>query len=91
MSEKLKNLIENYQFRFNAIEEEKKYYDNEENKDPINYKVRNNSKHEFGIEYEQIIPQEGEIRLLANRHRDCRYYSLGYFYFTKDLKYAKEK
>jgi hypothetical protein len=83
MSEKFKKFIQNYQFPVNAIEEEKKFYDVEENKDPINFKVRNNSKHEFGIEYEHVIPSEGEVRLLANRHRDCRYYSLGYFYLPR--------
>jgi hypothetical protein len=69
--------ILNYTFSVTGLNPDKKYYDVEENKDSINYKPRTNSKHEFGIEYEKIIPSEGEVRLLGNRHRDCRYYSLG--------------
>jgi hypothetical protein len=78
MSDQIKrHLLLNYHFSVTGLNPEKKYHDSEENKDPINYKPRKNSKHEFGIEYEKIIPAEGEVRLLGNRHRDCRYYSLG--------------
>jgi hypothetical protein len=80
MSDKAKqHVLLNYQFPTVGLNSEKKYYDTEENKDPINYKVRTKSAHEFGIEYEKILPSEGELRLLGNRHRDCRYYSLGIF------------
>ena len=34
-------------------------------------------KGEFGYTPEVLIPSEGEIRLLGNRHRQCRYYSIG--------------
>jgi hypothetical protein len=65
------------EYPLDALNTEKLFYDVEKNLDPINYKVKENSKHEFGIEYEKIIPSAGEIRLLGNRHRDCRYFSLG--------------
>ena len=42
--------------------------------DPINWRRKRGSKHEFGIEVERITPSEQEIRLLGNRHRDCKYY-----------------
>ena len=45
--------------------------------DPINWKKKRGSKHEFGIEVEKIIPEAAEIRLLGNRNRDCRYYQIG--------------
>lgn len=64
-------------FDLDALNPEKKFYDVEGLLDPINYKVKQNSKHEFGIEYEKVLPKEGEVRLLGNRHIDCRYYSLG--------------
>lgn len=63
-------------YKFSALNNEKKFHDLEKD-DPINYKLRPNSSNEFGLEYIQIVPQEGEIRLLGNRHNDCRYYSLG--------------
>lgn len=61
---------------FAAINKEKRFYD-VESWDFINLKKRENSKHEFGIEYENTVPPEGEVRFLGNRHIDCRYYSLG--------------
>ena len=45
--------------------------------DPINWKKKKGSKHEFGIEVERITPGADEIRLLGNRHRDCKYYQIG--------------
>mmetsp|Transcript_40329 Transcript_40329/g.52824 ORF Transcript_40329/g.52824 Transcript_40329/m.52824 type:complete len:157 (+) Transcript_40329:23-493(+) len=45
--------------------------------DPINWKKRKGSKHEFGIDVEKITPGAEEIRLLGNRHRDCKYYQIG--------------
>ena len=42
--------------------------------DPIGWKKKKGSKHEFGIEVERVTPQADEIRLLGNRHRDCKYY-----------------
>jgi hypothetical protein len=62
--------------KITILNSEKKFYDIE-NQDSINYKLRENSTHEFGLEYMQVVPSEGEVRLLGNRHRDCRYYSLG--------------
>lgn len=60
----------------NAVNAEKKFFDLELD-DPVNYKLKTNSSHEFGLEYEQILPSEGEVRHLGNRHIDCRYYSIG--------------
>lgn len=64
------------EFPINALNVEEKFLPYEAN-DPINYRIKKDSKHEFGKEYEKIIPSEGEVRLLGNRHRDCRYFSLG--------------
>ena len=44
---------------------------------PLNYKKKKGAKHEFGLEYEAIIPKEGEIRLLGNRFRQWNYYRIG--------------
>jgi hypothetical protein len=66
-----------YEYNIKSVNTEKKFYDVENIMNPLHYKEKVNSKHEFGKEYEVIIPKEGEIRLLGNRHRDCRYYSLG--------------
>ena len=56
----------------------KRFFDVEHsNYNPLHWKPRAKSKHEFGIDYEPIIPKEGEVRLLGNRHSQCRYYSLG--------------
>jgi hypothetical protein len=64
------------EFVFESLNKEKKFYDIELD-DPINYSVKNDSRHEFGLEYAKINPSEGEVRLLGNRHLDCRYYSIG--------------
>ena len=45
--------------------------------DELKYKLKKGSKHEFGPELEGIIPSAGEVRLLGNRHKQCRYYSIG--------------
>ena len=42
--------------------------------DTLNYKKKQGSKHEVGVEIEGIIPEAAEIRLLGNRHRQCKYY-----------------
>ena len=52
------------------------FYDNNTH-DPINWKRKKGSKHEFGVEVERITPNAEEIRLLGNRHRDCKYYQIG--------------
>lgn len=41
----------------------------------INVKPKLNT--EFGDEYENILPTEGEIRLLGNRNHECNYYYIG--------------
>ncbi len=63
-------------FAFRALNQEKMFYDIENN-DTINYKLREKSKHEFGLEYDKIVPSEDEVRMLGNKHNDCRYYSIG--------------
>ena len=55
---------------------ENKYYD-QFLLNPLHYQKKKGSKHEFGIEYEPVIPKDGEIRLLGNRHRQCKYFSIG--------------
>ena len=45
--------------------------------DPINWKRKKGAKHEFGIDVERVTPDAAEIRLLGNRHRDCKYYQIG--------------
>ena len=52
---------------------EKTFYD-KMLQDPISWKKKKGSKHEFGIEVEKITPEAAEIRLIGNRHRDCKYY-----------------
>ena len=42
---------------------DKPYYNN------LHFKKKKGSKHEFGIELDSIVPSEGEIRLLGNRHK----------------------
>jgi hypothetical protein len=64
------------EFPLNSLNVDEKFEPFEAS-DPINYRLKNDSKHEFGKEFEKIIPSEGEVRLLGNRHRDCRYFSLG--------------
>ena len=45
--------------------------------DPVNWKKKRGATHEFGIDVEKVTPDAAEIRLLGNRHRDCKYYSIG--------------
>ena len=48
--------------------------------DELHYKKRKGAKHACGVEIEAILPSEGEVRLLGNRHRQCAYYSIGTFF-----------
>jgi hypothetical protein len=45
--------------------------------DTLSYKKKQGAKHEVGVEIEGIIPDAAEIRLLGNRHRQCKYYQIG--------------
>ena len=45
--------------------------------DPINWKKKKGAKHNFGLDVERVTPDAAEIRLLGNRHRDCKYYAIG--------------
>jgi len=51
----------------------KTFYD-KFNANPLHYRRKKGSNHEFGVELEAVIPSAGEVRLLGNRHRNCNYY-----------------
>jgi len=78
MADNKKKTLGELEFPLNSLNAEKSYYDFPYF-NPLHWKQRDNNKHEFGLEIERVIPTEGEVRLLGNRHRDCRYYSLGKF------------
>ena len=42
--------------------------------DTLNFRKKAGAKHEVGVEIEGIIPDASEVRLLGNRHRQCKYY-----------------
>ena len=42
--------------------------------DPLHFRKKRGAKHEVGVEAEKIIPDADEIRLLGNRHKNCKYY-----------------
>ncbi len=69
-------MTEGSNYKFTPLNNENKFHD-VVNDDPVNFKLRDKSTHEFGLEYMSIVPSEGEVRLLGNRHRDCRYFSIG--------------
>ena len=51
------------------------FYDNFENAyDPIIFKKKKGGKNLFGADIEAVLPSEGEVRLLGNRHKQCLYY-----------------
>lgn len=62
---------------FFSINKEQKFYDKKDLYDSKFYSQIPKSSNEFGTEYMKIAPKEGEIRLLANRHKDCMYYAIG--------------
>ena len=45
--------------------------------DTLSYRKKHGAKHEVGVEIEGIIPDAAEVRLLGNRHRQCKYYQIG--------------
>ena len=45
--------------------------------DPINWKKKKGGKNQLGLDVEKVTPDAAEIRLLGNRHRDCKYYAIG--------------
>ena len=54
------------------------WYDNlDENFNDVKFKKRKGAKNQFGQELEEIIPKDGEIRMLGNKHRQCLYYNIG--------------
>ena len=68
----------NYLYEAVPFPEGDSFYD-KFNRNPLHWKKKKGSKHEFGVEYEAIIPKAGEIRLLGNRHNQCKYYRIGKF------------
>jgi hypothetical protein len=42
--------------------------------DPMSFKKKKGAANEFGQEIEGIIPDAAEVRLLGNRHKQCKYY-----------------
>ena len=45
--------------------------------DDMHFKKRKGAKHATGVDLEVVMPKEGEVRLLGNRHRQCQYYTIG--------------
>lgn len=45
--------------------------------DDMHYKKRKGAQHRTGVDIEAVMPKEGEVRLLGNRHRQCSYYNIG--------------
>ena len=62
---------------------------------PLHFKKKKGSKHEFGVELESITPSDGEIRLLGNRHKQCNYYAIGkimhFLTHSQELKFVTLK
>lgn len=54
----------------------KTYYDKLVH-EPLNFRRKRGGKHDIGLEIEGITPSAEEIRLLGNRHRQCKYYQIG--------------
>ena len=63
--------------KFEGFNKEPRFYDKEDHYDQLIYEKIPDVSHEFGIQIRKIIPKEGEVRLLGNRHKDCMYYSMG--------------
>jgi len=55
----------------------KTYFDKFSSFDPIIFKKKKGAKHDVGVELDVVIPDADEVRLLGNRHRQCKYYSIG--------------
>ena len=56
------------------------YFDKFENNatgNELHFKKKKGAKHLTGVDLDMIVPSEGEVRLLGNRHRQCQYYSIG--------------
>ena len=48
--------------------------------DDLHYKKRKCGKHACGVDIEAILPSEGEVRLLWNRHKLCVNYLIGIYH-----------
>ena len=42
--------------------------------DDLHFKKKKGAEHRTGVDIDMVIPSEGEVRLLGNRHRQCNYY-----------------
>lgn len=45
--------------------------------EPLQYRKKRDAKHEFGLDVEPILPSAAEVRLLGNKHKQCKYYAIG--------------
>ena len=64
-------------FDFQALNKEKLFYDLPNYYDAVNFKPRKGGNNEFGTDVIKVVPAEGEVRLIGNRHRECLYYAIG--------------
>ena len=56
------------------------FYDKlEDAYDDMHFKKKKGTKGLTGVQIEAVMPAEGEVRLLGNRHRQCLYYQIGKF------------
>ena len=62
---------------FSSINTEPKFFDVKDYFDSKFYTKIPKTNNEFGDQYMKVVPKEGEIRMLANRHKDCIYHSVG--------------
>ena len=47
------------------------FYDKIENFNELHFKKKKGGKHLTGVDLDMIVPPEGEVRLLGNRHKQC--------------------
>ena len=59
-----------------SVPDSKTYYDKMVY-DTMQFRKKRGASHEVGVEIEGIIPDAAEIRLLGNRHKQCKYYQIG--------------
>ena len=49
---------------------------------PLHFKRKKGAAHDVGVELDMVIPSQGEVRLLGNRHKQCTYYQIGKLNFS---------
>ena len=55
--------------------------------DELHFKKRKGARHGCGVDVEGVVPSEGEVRLLGNRHKQCAYYRIGKHSFFLQLHF----